>query len=76
MFWFATVVALGVFIGFMSLVGNPSEVETLIALALAVVAFFLALLYGWKWKTAAREEDRNDKIVALERELEALRSKR
>jgi len=76
MFWFAVIVAAGVFIGFISLVGNPSEVETIIAMILAVVAFFLALLFGWRWKSAGHEEDQNEKIAALERELEKLKSRK
>lgn len=76
MFIISVVVAALVFIGFMSLVGSPSEVETIIGLITAAVAFLATFIIAWRVKSKSHEEDQNEKIAALERELASLKSKK
>lgn len=76
MFIISCVVAVLVFIGFMSLVGSPSEVETVIGLVISAIAFLATFIIAWRVKSKSHEEDQNEKIAALERELAALRSKK
>jgi len=73
---FSFVVAVLFFIGFMSLVGSPSEVETVIGLIIAAIAFIVTFIIAWRIKSKSHEEDQNDKIAALERELSILKSKK
>ena len=72
----AIIVAVIVFIGFMSLVGSPSETETIIGLIIAAIAFLATLFIAWRVKSHFHEEDQNEKIATLERELAALKSKK
>ena len=65
-----------VFIGFLSLVGSPSEVETVIGLVFAALAFLVTFIIAWRVKAKSHEEDQNEKIAALERELALLKSKK
>ncbi|MFN3722817.1 MAG: hypothetical protein ACK4VZ_07225 [Paracoccaceae bacterium] len=76
MFVFALIVAVLVFVGFMSLVGSPSEAETMIGLVIAAVAFPFVFMMAWRMKSKAHEGGQNEKIAALERELEALKIRR
>lgn len=76
MFIFALIVAIGVFIGFLSLVGSPSEVETIIGLVIAAILFLFIIIGGWRSKGKAHENKQNEKIAALEREIEALKSRK
>ena len=73
---FALFVAVMVFIGFLSLVGSPSETETMIGLIIATIVFLFALIGGWRSKSQSHEQDQNEKIAALEREVERLRSRK
>jgi hypothetical protein len=68
-------VAALVFIGFISLVGSPSEVETVIGLVIAAVAFLGTFIIAWRVKSNSHEEDQNEKIAVLEPELALLKSK-
>jgi Co/Zn/Cd efflux system component len=70
------VVAVLVFVGFMSLVGSPSEVETVIGLIISAIAFLVTFIIAWRMKSKSHEEDQNEKIAALERELASLKSKK
>jgi high-affinity Fe2+/Pb2+ permease len=70
------VVAVLVFIGFMSLVGSPSEVETIIGLVIASLVFLATFVIAWRMKSEFHEEDQNEKIAALEREIASLKSKK
>ncbi|MET3602017.1 hypothetical protein [Martelella mangrovi] len=72
----SVVVAVLVFIGFMSLVGSPSEVETIIGLVIAAIAFLATYIIAWRMRSKAHEEDKDEKIAALERELASLKSKK
>ena len=72
----SVVVAVLVFVGFMSLVGSPSEVETVIGLIIAVIAFLVTFIIAWRMKSKSHEEDQNEKIAVLERELASLKSKK
>lgn len=76
MFVFALITAICVFVGFLSLVGSPSEVETIIGLVIAALVFLFILISGWRSKSKAHERNQNEKISALERELEALKAKK
>lgn len=76
MFIVSLVVAVLVFIGFLSLVGSPSEVETIIGLIIAAVAFLATFIIAWRAKSRSHEEDQNEKIAALERQLAELKSKK
>lgn len=76
MFIISVLVAALVFMGFMSLVGSPSEVETIIGLVIAAVAFLATFIVAWRVKSQSHEEDQNEKIAALERELALLKSKK
>lgn len=69
-------VAAIVFIGFISLVGSPSEVETIIGLVIAAVAFLATFIIAWRVKSKSHEETQNEKIAVLERELASLKSKK
>lgn len=60
----------------MSLVGSPSEVETVIGLVIAAIAFFATFIITWRVKSKSHEQDQNDRIAALERELASLKSKK
>lgn len=73
MFIFALVVAVVVFIGFLSLVGSPSEVETIIGLVIAAIAGLAAFILAWRFKSGAHEADQNERIAELEKEIERLR---
>ena len=70
------VIAVLVFVGFMSLVGSPSEVETVIGLIISAIAFLVTFIIAWRMKSKSHEEDQNEKIAALERELASLKSKK
>jgi Co/Zn/Cd efflux system component len=72
----AIVVAIIAFVGFMSLVGSPSEVETIIGLIIAAVVFIATFIIAWRVKSHSHEEDQNEKIAALEREIAALKSEK
>lgn len=72
----SVVVAVLVFVGFMSLVGSPSEVETVIGLIISAIAFLVTFIIAWRMKSKSHEEDQNEKIAALERELASLKSKK
>lgn len=74
MLFISAAVAVAVFIGFMSLVGNPSETETVIGLVLSALSFFATYIFLWRLDSESHEEDQNEKIAELERELEALKS--
>lgn len=76
MFIISCVVAVLVFIGFMSLVGSPSEVETVIGLVIAAIAFLSTFIIAWRVKSKSHEDDQNEKIATLERELASLKSKK
>lgn len=76
MFVFALIVAVGAFLAFMSLVGSPSEVETIIGLVIAAVVFLFVLIGLWRAKSNSHEQDQNEKIKALEKEIEALKKNR
>ncbi|WP_170342916.1 hypothetical protein [Ruegeria arenilitoris] len=76
MFIFALLMGVAAFIGFMSLVGSPSEVETIIGLIFAAVVFLFSLIVGWRLKYKFREEDQNNKIAELEREVAELRRRK
>lgn len=76
MFIISAAVAALVFVGFMSLVGSPSEGETIIGLTIASVAFLGTFIFAWRQKSKSHEKDQNEKIATLERELAALRSKK
>ncbi|OUD08932.1 hypothetical protein BVC71_09445 [Marivivens niveibacter] len=69
------VVSVVVFIGFMSLVGSPSEVETVIGLVIAAIAFLATFIIAWRVKSKSHEQAQNEKIAALEREIATLRAK-
>ena len=68
-------VAALIFIGFLSLVGSPSEVETVIGLVISAVGFFVTFIIAWRMKSNSHEENQNEKIAVLERELALLKSK-
>ncbi len=72
----SSVVAILVFIGFMSLVGSPSEVETIIGIIFAAIAFIITFIIAWREKSKFNEKDQNSKIAELERELVLLKSKK
>lgn len=72
----SVVVAVLVFVGFMSLVGSPSEVETVIGLIISAIAFLVTFIIAWRLKSRSHEEDQNDKIAALQRELASLKAKK
>lgn len=76
MFIISCVVAVVTFIGFMSLVGSPSELETVIGLVIAAIALLSTFIIAWRVKSKTHEEDQNEKIATLERELASLRSKK
>ena len=76
MFIISCVVAVLVFIGFMSLVGSPSEVETVIGLVISAISFLATFIIAWRVKSKSHEEDQNEKIAALEREIASLKSKK
>lgn len=69
-------VAALVFIGFLSLVGSPSEVKTIIGLVFAALAFLATFIIAWRVKSKSHEDDQNEKIALLERELALLKSKK
>ena len=75
MFIISVVVSVIVFIGFMSLVGSPSEVETITGLVIAAIAFIATFIIAWRMSSKDREDDKDEKIAALERELASLKSK-
>lgn len=69
-------VAALVFVGFLSLVGSPSEVETIIGLIIAAIAFFTSVIIAWRAKSQIHEEGQNERITALEREIAELKSEK
>ena len=76
MFIISCVVSIVVFIWFMSLVGSPSEVETVIGLVIAAIAFLTTFIIAWRIRSKSHEENQNEKIATLERELALLKSKK
>ena len=75
MFVIALVVALAAFIGFLSLVGSPSEVETVIGLVIASIVFVFVLIAGWRSNTSKEVSDKDAKIAKMEKEIQALKSR-
>lgn len=76
MLFLSFAVATVTFIGFMSLVGSPSEVETVIGLIISAVTFLVTFIIAWRARSKSQEDDQNEKILALERELAELKSKK
>ncbi|PRY84601.1 hypothetical protein [Donghicola tyrosinivorans] len=76
MYIIATFVGIGAFIGFISLVGSPSEVETIIGLIIGAIAFLGTLIAVWRFRLNSHENAQSEKIAALEREIEALKAQK